>query len=319
MNGLFPSLRRGGPRILFLLVISMLLFLGADLVDPPFPPETAPIMFGIALTLLGVGIGDFALRCIQPNVDAGAAATEAIKTHNIGSGLVYLGRSLLAAVILVLFVTASRAAEPPAAALQYLPLLKREQLAHWPAMPIPAALGAQVEQETCISLKHRMCWNPRAELRTDREQGLGFGQFTRTWHKDGRQRFDALAEIVAEHRAELAGLTWANPYDPILQLRAMVLKDRDLYKTARWATDARERTAFMLAGYNGGMGGVMSDRKQCQATPGCNPSRWFGHVEHTSLKAKRVASGYGKSFFEINREYPRNILGPRLARYQVLA
>lgn len=76
-----------------------------------------------------------------------------------------------------------------------------------------------------------------------------------------------------------------------------------------------ERLAMMLAGYNGGMGGVASDRRVCAATPGCDPSRWLGHAEHTSLKARTAVPGYGKSFFVTNREYPRNILFMRRARY----
>ena len=46
--------------------------------------------------------------------------------------------------------------------------------------------------------------------------------------------------------------------------------------------------------------------------------KWFGHVEHTSLKAKTAVPGYGKSFFEINREYVRNVMVTRTVRYQCL-
>jgi membrane-bound lytic murein transglycosylase MltF len=76
-----------------------------------------------------------------------------------------------------------------------------------------------------------------------------------------------------------------------------------------------DRLAMTLASYNGGRGGLTNDRRMCAASPGCDPSRWFGNVERTSRKAKTAAKGYGKSFFETNREYPRNILLLRRVRY----
>lgn len=313
------SLCRGAGRIFLLVAMAMGAMLLSGLVTDPLPAWLAPVLFGAGLTTLGVAVGDLVLRILQPRVDASDAARQAINFKSVPAAIVYAARVALAIAVMFLMATAARAAQPPEAALPYLPILKAEQDAHWPGMPLPPALGAQIEQETCITLRHRMCWNPRAELRTSREQGVGFGQFTRAFRADGSTRFDALTEIRQQHREALAGMSWANPYDPVLQLRALVLKDRGIYELARFAEDGRERLAFMLAAYNGGWGGVLSDRQQCKATTGCDPSRWFGHVEHTSLKAKTAVHGYGKSFFEINREYPRNILGVRLVRYQLLA
>ncbi len=85
-----------------------------------------------------------------------------------------------------------------------------------------------------------------------------------------------------------------------------------------FATSEQDRLAMMLSGYNGGNGAVLQDRKLCQASPGCDPDRWFGHVEHHSRKAKVAARGYGKSFFAINREYPRTILFARSRKYEAI-
>ena len=308
------SLTRGFRRIAILAAIGIACLVASHLVPLLLGPVGAPLALGFGLCFVGLAIGDVALRILQPNIDTQAVAQDALH-HNVGAGLVYLGRCLLIAVILMLFVTASRAAEPPAAAVPLLPVLKAEQVAHWPAMPLPSALGAQVEQETCISLTHRMCWNPRAELKTSREQGVGLGQLTRAFRADGSTRFDALGEIVKAYPKQLGGLSWDNRLDPSLQLRALVLKDLQGFNQVQGAASERDQLAMAFAAYNGGPGGLASDRRACAGTEGCDPGQWFGHVERTSLKAKTAVPGYGKSFFAINREYVTNVMRVRRVRY----
>lgn len=317
---MFQSIKRALPRLSLLAAIGIVFLAIAHLPELIGAKHIglavlAPLCFGIGITLLGLAVGDLALRILQPAVDAQAMAKQAFITSS-GAGMVYIGRCILAAVILVLTVTASRAATPPPpAAVPLLPVLKSEQITHWPDMPLPSALGAQVEQETCISLKSRGCWNPRAELRTSREQGVGLGQLTRAFRGDGSTRFDAMAEIVKAYPNDLAGLSWENRYDPVLQLRALVLKDRQGFKQVLDADTPADQLAMAFSAYNGGLGGLASDRRACAATPGCAPGRWFGHVERTSLKAKAAVPGYGMSFFAINREYVRNIMNVRRVRY----
>lgn len=211
----------------------------------------------------------------------------------------------------LVFASSTFAQAVPENAKKYLPLLKAEQQRYWPSLHQPSILAAQVEQESCISLKHSRCWNPRAELRTTRERGVGFGQITKT------ARFDALAELKAQYPKELAGWSWGSSslYDPAYQMRALILMDLRNYKVIVGTKNQSERVAMTLASYNGGLGGLMSDRSVCSATPGCDRSVWFGHVEHTSRKSKAKSHGYGKSFFEINREYPVNVMFVRRPKY----
>lgn len=199
----------------------------------------------------------------------------------------------------------------PALASTYLPVLAAVLSALWPAMPDRPLLAAQIEQETCISLKHSKCWNPRAELKTSREYGFGLGQLTVT------ERFNNFVAAKGWDKS-LAGWQWENRFDPTMQLRALVAYDRNLYGQIRFGASERERLAFMFSAYNGGLGGVLKDRRMCAAVAGCNPDRWFGHIEHHSFRAKTAASGYGKSFFEINREYVRNVMDVRVTKYRGL-
>lgn len=215
-------------------------------------------------------------------------------------------RRIVLLLALVLSVPAV-AADPPRAALPYLPMLATEIVHYWPDVPLKSALGAQVEQETCVTLTHRKCWNPKAELKTDREYGFGLGQLTVT------AKFNAWAEVRGLD-ASLRSWKWEDRFDPGLQLRALVVKDRFNFDRLAGATP-QDRLAFAVAAYNGGLGGVLSDQKLCRATVGCDPGRWFGHVETTSRKSRTKWKGYGESAFDINRGYVRSVLVTRRPRY----
>lgn len=294
-------------RIVALLVVAAVLFFSSPYVAGLLAvPEVQT--YGTLMSFLfgGFAVSHVARRLLFPSVPLSRTADDARK-HPIGAGLVFLG----VCIVLAAIVLASRpvqAAELPARATALLPVLKAHQAGSWPDMPMPSVLAAQVEQETCPSLSHRFCWNPRAELKTEREYGFGLGQITVT------SRFNVFQELKAQHRG-LQGWSWENRYDPGYQLLALVLKDRGLFRAVKGAATPGDQLAFMLSGYNGGAGGVNSDRMNCRATPGCEPARWFGHVERTSYKAKLAVKGYGKSFFDINREYVRNVMVVRRPRY----
>lgn len=196
----------------------------------------------------------------------------------------------------------------PKGAVALLPLLGELVCQLWPGSD-PALFAGQIEQETCPSLESKLCWNPRAELKTTREYGFGLGQLTIT------ERFDNYREATKTIK-ELGDWKWENRYDPRMQMIALVSMDRRLWVSAGdLASTPVDRVAFMLSSYNGGFGGLLSDRRLCATTPGCDKTKWFKNVEATSLKAKLAASGYGKSFYQINREYVSNILLKRMPRY----
>ena len=310
------SIKRGASRISLLSGLGILCLMAAHLIPEFLGSTGAPMFFGVGLCFSGLGAGELALRILQPRVDSQSAAYKAGEDP-VGAGLVYLGRCILGAAVLMLVVTSSRAADlqPPDAAKKLLPLLKMQQTMYWATMPLPSALGAQVEQETCITLKSKSCWSPRAELKTSREQGVGLGQLTRAFTKTGATRFDALSDIVSSNPKELKGLSWENRYDPTLQLRALVLKNKQGFDLVLSTHSTEDRLAMSFAAYNGGSGGLNSDRRSCAGTVGCNPGKWFGNVERTSLKSKSAVHGYGKSFFEINREYVKNVMIVRRFRY----
>lgn len=292
-------------RLLPLLAAAvLLLWASGDLGQLFGRPELTLWSSFAALTLFGVALSHVLRRMFFPYLDLRKLAEQANE-----KGLVFLGVCIVLGASLMLMSGLVRAEPIPAAAAQYRTQLEAEAAHHWPGNPGVHWFAAQVEKETCITMTHRKCWNPRAELRTDRERGVGFGQITRT------ARFDALAEMVAVNPRALAGWSWDSErlYDPALQLRALVLMDARNWRLTTGAATELDRMHFTLAGYNGGPAGVAAERTLCRGTPGCDPGRWFGHVEHTSRKARKAANGYGQGFFQINRGYVARIDARRRA------
>jgi len=203
----------------------------------------------------------------------------------------------------------------PELANVYLPLLIATASGFWPSAPEPHFMAGQVEQETCARLTDSKCWNPRAELKTSREYGFGFGQITTAYSSTGAVRFNKFEELKAEHAA-LKGWLWSDRYDPRYQIRALVLMNKSTYSRMRpLAASDDDGLRFTLSAYNGGEGALKQDRLKCLMSPGCNPGVWNANVATTSYKARQPVAGYGQSFFDINRTYVRNVMDVRRAKY----
>ena len=229
-----------------------------------------------------------------------------------GAGLALIAIAIAFVGLLLVFAPRAHADTLPPGFVQYGPILKAEQAKYWPGHPDPAALAALVEQESCASLKSSKCWNPAARLKSAREEGAGMGQITRAYRADGSQRFDALADLRDRYGAELAGWSWDNVYSrPDLQLRAVVLMSRD---AARPFATSTGWLHFGDAGYNGGVASVQKERRACKLSAGCDPARWFGHVEAHCLKSRQPLYG-NRSACDINREHVHNVFLVRRAKY----
>lgn len=193
-----------------------------------------------------------------------------------------------------------------AAGTPYFPLVIWAHEVGWPDAPMRSFVAAQAEKESR--------WNPKAELcvprpSCQRERGIGLGQFTIT------QKFNAFHEVSRLH-PELKGWRPEEYTDPRKQLLAMVVKNKLHYRQcSAIMRGLHEVMACVASSYNGGHGGVLQDRRLCSNTLGCDPFKWFGHVESTSLKAKTPLTGYGQSFFQINRSYARGLVLEFRAKY----
>lgn len=283
-----------------LLTIAALFF-----TDPDKGVSTAMMLMNLASGVVAVAAAHFSLKALFDYIDR-KGLFDTASGNPVGAGLIFLGLSIVLYGLLGVFAPRAHAQDLhtyiPPQAKQYLPMLASEQRAHFPETPIPAQLAALIEHESgCFSMP-RKCWNPRAELRTSKELGVGFGQLTMAYRQDGSVRFDKLSEMRDRYPA-LAGLTWSNIYSrPDYQLRAVSLLMRENYQGLRMVADPKERLKMADAGYNGGVNGVMSDRRACGLKSGCNPQIWTGHVSTTCTKSRQPI--YGKrSACDINRHH----------------
>ena len=207
----------------------------------------------------------------------------------------------------------------PPQAFQYFPVVDKEvklylssfykdNIHYFPAL---------IEHESCISLTHSRCWNPKSRLKSAREEGAGLSQITRAYNPDGSIRFDVIEDLKRQHATALKELSWNNIYSrPDLQIRAMVLLTKGNYtRTFNTNVDAFNHIAFMDASYNGGVGGFLKEQRACGLAKNCNPHVWFGNVEKYCLKSKKPLYG-GRSACDINRHHVHDVLHNRMHKYE---
>lgn len=287
--------------------------------DPDKGISTGILLLGLVTPILAIGFSHYGRKAMHdyPEADARSLFQKA-QEHPIGAGLALIALSIVTYGLLGLFGSIAMAQDVrthiPAQAQAYQGTLKIEMDRYWSDHPYPAAIPALIEHESCLSLRHSRCWNPKSRLKSSREEGAGLGQITRAWASDGRLRFDALAEMRDRHPA-LRQWSWANVYDRAdLQLRAVVLKNRDNYQALHAVQNELTRLAFADAAYNGGLGGVQKERRACGLKANCDPQQWFGHVEDLCLKSRRILYA-NRSACDINRHHVQDVLLIRAPKY----
>lgn len=307
-------------RTIFTLGGSLAVLAALYFTDPDHGLGTGMILLGLVTPVIAVAFAHLARKALfdYPEADMQRLFRESLKSPT-GSGLALLAMALVLYGMLGLFGKSAHASPDvrsyiPTQAVAFAPLLRDEQRRFWPDHVRPELLAGLVEQESCLSLTHSRCWSPASRLKTAREEGAGLGQITRAYRADGTQRFDSLSDMRAKY-PDLREWTWGNVYQrPDLQLRAIVLMSRASYLALRVVALPEDRLAFADAAYNGGLGGVQSERRACGLKSWCDPQQWFGNVERVCLKSRTLLYGQ-RSACDINREHVTMVMRVRSAKY----
>ena len=319
-------------RRIFLLICILVVCGGLYATDPDEGLSTLMMCLNTAVVLIAVGLSHVVRKAIFHNDEADVEKLlDKASETSTGSGLALLAISIILATLLFVFGTKVHAAtlelgkvpnpqynDLPTNATKYVPVLRTEQRSYWKDHTKPELLAGLVEQESCPSLKSRSCWSPLARLKTSREEGAGVGQITRAYNSDGSIRFDALAALRRKYNSELNGWSWSNVYsNPVYQFRALVLMAHDNYQSVQKNTlsNGIPALAFADASYNGGFGGLQSDRRMCKLKKNCDPQLWFNNVELTCSKSHLPLYGT-QSACDINRAHVRNVINLRSEKYK---
>lgn len=293
-------------RLYVIAIASAAVLLWYFLTDPNGGAQLATQLQGLVGLVIAAPVVYY-LRRFFTDQARGRDLLEMVRDGNRAAGYALAGLYILTGLLFLAVAPRAIASDLPSGAQRDLPILQAEINHRWPDMPMPSVLGALIEQES-----H---WKAHATLKTAREEGVGYGQFTRAYRADGSLRFDALDETRQLDPA-LSGWSWATRYDATYQLRAVVVKNRDCFHRLRpLLPDDYNALAMCDAAYNGGLAGVYAERRLCAAVAACDPGRWFGHVELHSTKSRVKWRGYGASAFEINRHHVRAVLIERRPKY----
>jgi len=174
------------------------------------------------------------------------------------------------------------------------------QLSLWPDLRPPNLVASLIYQESN--------WKPKAELKTDREYGIGLSQITIAYKADGSIRFDNFTEAKKKY-SQLKDWDYADRFNVEKHIIFAILEIKSLYsKFSNPSYDNVTRIALTLASYNGGMGGILKEIALCKSDASCNANYWFCNIAYQSVRSKIPVKGYNKSFWQINREYPVRIM-----------
>lgn len=204
----------------------------------------------------------------------------------------------------------------PPQAYKYQLTIKDEINKFFPELEYKNYVPGLIEHESCLSLTHNKCWNPQSQLKTSRELGIGLGMLTKAYNTDGSIRFDKLSELRTTYKTYLKELSWETlAQRPDLQIRSIILMLNADYNKLYDIEDQYQRLAMIDAAYNGGIGGLQKERRQCGLTKGCNPNIWFDNVERMVVKSTKAIYG-NRSAFSINRDHVRDTLLIRMPKYK---
>ena len=253
--------------------------------------------------------GHYLRKSLFPYANLQVAWTAAVEKNSMPAALVYVAKIAFLFGLIWLatgFISpsvAGAASEPTARAKRHLPALKTAIDTHWPAAPMRHYIAAQIEQESAG-------WNPRAELKTSREYGIGLAQITIAYNADGTERFNnfkAAQRIFKDWK-------WEDRFNVKYQLGYAVINDRSSFQqVSRLMRDDDSRWRASLVSYNAGYGTVLQ-RRALAIRSGVPADRWVGGLDQVAMPYEQKLL-YGRPLGKMRNEYPHIICDVRAPKY----
>ena len=196
----------------------------------------------------------------------------------------------------------------------YLPMIEKAYVQYWPDAPMKETIAGKLDRETaCPNMKK--CWNPKVELKTSREWGIGLSQVTIAYNADGTERFNNFKEAKRKYSEALSAWDFEDKYEPRYHILFTVLEDKTNFMRMRLLfKDSVNRWAGTLVSYNAGPGRVNSRFAICKITPGCDTSKWFGGLDKVASPAEKKLI-YGVPLQERVNDYPADVIFKRSKKY----
>jgi len=182
----------------------------------------------------------------------------------------------------------------PKKAKPFIPIIKEITERYWSDICPIEIIPGQIYAESS--------WKIKAERKVGREYGFGLAQITIV-----KGYFNEWVEMRKRWPGEFDNWKWEDRFNPYFQIKFMVLYDKFLWNKVGFAKTRWDRWAFTLSSYNGGLGGLLKDRRIAK-NRGCDPDIWFECVEKYSWRSNWA--------FKINRRYVKNIMTKFAPRYK---
>ena len=236
-----------------------------------------------------------------------------------------IGLLVIIVTLLVIIMTVATARCPynyktyiPKNAYNYMDLVELDSIILNKNINLVPYFDALIEQESCVTLCSKKCWNPKARLKTKREEGAGLFQITRVFYPNGLVKWDMLRYLKLRYPKYLKDLTWKNIYNrPDLQILAGMLLWKSNMPLFIHKVDKDSLIWFLDSCYNGGFKYLYREMTICKLTKGCNPRKWFGNV--AKIKSRRALHKlYGnRTAWDINRQHVK-LVRARMQKYKKL-
>lgn len=235
---------------------------------------------------------------------------------------IYVPLFIIFLVVVIMVTTRAEAQNVktyiPPQAFEYRDGLYDEIQAMLPELPDYNIMGALIEHESCISLKHSRCWSATSVYSTKREHSVGFFQIAKAYRPDGTVRMDTLRDLKRIYTTSLKEATWTNLHQrPDLQMKAGMGLQLTNWNSLRAVKDPNDRQMFLPMAHNSGVGTVNKQRRACSLATNCNPDKYFDNVENHCTRSKIPRPEWGgRSVCDVSRDHGRDVLKTRLPKYQ---